>query len=105
VFGAVRDLEGHPDGATLDRDGGYWAALVMGGQLARFTTAGLDRTIALPVAMPTDVTFGGPGLDRLYVVSIAGGPDAAPDALDGALLVIDGLGVTGRPEPRVAGRS
>jgi sugar lactone lactonase YvrE len=44
---------------------------------------------------PTDVTFGGPALDRLYVVSIDG-----PAALDGAILAIDGLGVMGRPEPR-----
>ena len=44
---------------------------------------------------PTDVTFGGPDLDRLYVVSIDG-----PGELDGALLAIDGLGAHGRPEPR-----
>ena len=58
---------------------------------ARFTVNGLDRTLALPVANPTDVTFGGPDLDRLYVTSIAGA--AGDDSLDGALLVIDGLGV------------
>jgi hypothetical protein len=53
------------------------------------------------VANPTDVTFGGPGLDRLYVVSVAaGGSDGS--ALDGALLVIDDLGARGRLEPRVA---
>jgi len=97
VFGDVTDVGGKPDGATLDADGGLWCALVGGGQLARYTTAGLDRTVPLPVANPTDVTFGGPHLDRLYVTSIA---DPAPDSLDGALLVIDGLGVSGRAEPR-----
>ena len=35
--------------------------LVGGSQLARFTTGGFDRTVALPVTNPTDVTFGGPG--------------------------------------------
>jgi len=95
VFGDTAALEGMPDGSALDEDGGLWCALVGGGQLARFTTEGLDRTVALPVANPTDVAFGGPDLDRLYVVSIDGSSD-----LDGGLLVIDGLGVTGRPEPR-----
>ena len=99
VFGDVTGLDGLPDGATLDDGGGLWCALVGGAQLARFTTAGLDRTVALPAANPTDVTFGGPELDRLYVVSVAtAGADGT--GLDGAVLVIDGLGVKGRLEPR-----
>lgn len=97
VFGDVSGVEGLPDGSTLDADGGLWCALVGGGQLARFTTAGLDRTVALPVGNPTDITFGGPRLDRAFVVSIGGDGE-----LDGALLAIDGLGVVGRPEPRFA---
>jgi L-arabinonolactonase len=100
VFGDVSGLDGMPDGATLDADGGLWCALVGGSQLARFTTAGLDRTLGLPVANPTDVTFGGPDLDRLFVVSIGSGVDATGDHPDGALLVIDGLGARGRVEPR-----
>lgn len=95
VFGDTSALDGLPDGATFDVDGGLWCALVGGGQLARFTSAGLDRTVPLPVENPTDVTFGGPDLDRLYVVSIDG-----PGELDGALLAVDGLGAHGRPEPR-----
>lgn len=91
VFGSVMDLAGHPDGATVDDRGGYWCALVGGAQIARFTTSGLDRTISVPVENPTDVTFGGPDLDRLYVT-----------AIDGPLLVIDGVGERGRPEPRCA---
>ena len=98
VFGDVRTLAGAPDGAAVDDSGGLWCALVGGAQLARFTDAGLDRTVALPVTNPTDVCFGGPDLDRLYVVSI--GLGASPDTLDGALLVIDGVGARGRPEPR-----
>lgn len=89
VFGAASDAGGRPDGATVDADGGYWCAMVDGGVLARFTTAGLDRTVALDLPNPTDVTFGGPDLDRLFVTAIAG-----------PLLVIDGVGVAGRPEPR-----
>jgi sugar lactone lactonase YvrE len=99
VFGDMTDLAGGPDGSTLDAAGGLWCALYGGRQLARFTTAGLDGTVPLPVDNPTDVTFGGPELDRLYVVSVAS-PAGGGDRLDGALLVIDGLGATGRPEPR-----
>ena len=66
-----------------------------GSQVVRFTTTGFDRSIGLPCSNPTDVTFGGPDLDRLYVTSIGGS-----GALDGALLVIDELDVTGRDEPR-----
>jgi L-arabinonolactonase len=102
VFGDTTALDGVPDGATLDDGGGLWCALVGGSQLARFTTAGLDRTVALPVINPTDVTFGGADLDRLYVVSVAAAPDEPEPGLNGALLVIDGLGVRGRPEPRAA---
>jgi sugar lactone lactonase YvrE len=101
VFGDVSDLDGLPDGATLDDKGGLWCALVGGAQLARFTTDGLDRTVPVPVANPTDVTFGGPGLDRLYVVSVAAAGSNG-SGLDGALLVIDDLGARGRPEPRFA---
>jgi sugar lactone lactonase YvrE len=98
LFGDVTDLAGAPDGAALDQEGGLWCALVGGGQLARFTDAGLDRTMTLPITNPTDVAFGGPDFDRLYVVSI--GLGAADDTLEGSLLVIDGLGIAGRPEPR-----
>lgn len=95
TFGDTRDLDGAPDGSAVDVDGGLWCALVGGGQIVRFVDGRLDRAVAVPVPNPTDVAFGGDGLDRLFVTSIAGSGD-----LDGALLVIDGLGVQGRVEPR-----
>ncbi len=100
VFGDTSSLDGQPDGAKLDAEGGLWCALVGGGQLARFTGAGLDQTVQLPVTNPTDVTFGGPDLNRMFVVSI--GLGTRDDTLDGALLVVDGLQQRGRPEPRAA---
>jgi sugar lactone lactonase YvrE len=100
LFGDTSGLHGVPDGATLDAADGLWCALIGGGHLARFTTRGLDRTLEVPVAHPADVTFGGPDLDRLYVVTVRPGPDAT--ALDGALFVVDDVGVAGRPEPRFA---
>jgi len=100
VFGDVRDLAGVADGAAIDTDGGLWCALFGGSQLARFTPDGLDRTLELPVTNPADVAFGGPELDRLYLVSVQIG--APEGSIDGALLVIDGLGLHGRAEPRFA---
>lgn len=95
IFGDTTDLDGRPDGSTMDRDGGLWCALFGGRKVVRFAAAGTDQQIALPVTNPTDVTFGGSNLDVLYVVSTAG-----DDELGGALLRIDGLGAVGRAEPR-----
>jgi sugar lactone lactonase YvrE len=102
VFGDHAALGGAPDGATADRDNGVWSCVLGVGKIARFTAAGLDRVIDTPMATPSDVTFGGPNLDRLFVTSIAInlGEDAAPTTEAGWVLAADGLGVTGRPESR-----
>jgi L-arabinonolactonase len=96
VFGDMSGLRpdgsnGVPDGSTLDIEGGLWCALPRSSCLVRFTTSGLAGRIDLPFEYPTDVTFGGPNLDRLYVVGINEG-----------LYVLDGIG-TGRVEPRFGG--
>jgi D-xylonolactonase len=90
-FGPSPGTPGIPDGATLDSAGGLWCALPRSSRLARFTTGGFDRDIRLPFEHPTDVTFGGANLDRLYVV-----------AIDDGLYVIDDVG-RGRAEPRFGG--
>lgn len=100
VFGAVSGIGGVADGSALDTDGGLWCALPGGAQLVRFTTDGLDRRLPLPIENPTDVCFGGPDLDRLFVVSIGLGVEPDSEQLDGALLVVDGLAAGGRPERR-----
>lgn len=97
VFGDVAGLDGVADGAAFDDEGALWCALIGGGQLARFTADGLERTLSLPVKNPADVAFGGMELDRLYVATVEIGGNGS---LDGALLVVDGLGVRGRREPR-----
>jgi len=102
VFGDHAALGGAPDGATADTDGGVWSCVLGVGKIARFTPAGLDRVVDTPMLNPSDATFGGPDLDRLFVTSIAMnlGEDAPPAAEAGWVLAVDGLGVTGRPEPR-----
>jgi sugar lactone lactonase YvrE len=93
MFGDVTGMgpdgsNGVPDGATLDDADGLWCALPRSSRLVRFTTNGLDGRIDLPFENPTDVTFAGPNLDRLYVTAINEG-----------LYVVDGAG-RGRIEPR-----
>jgi sugar lactone lactonase YvrE len=102
VFGDHTPLGGSPDGATADADGGVWSCVLGVGKIARFTANGLDRVVDVPMPNPSDVTFGGPGLDRLFVTSIALnlGEDAPPTTEAGWVLAVVGLGVTGRPESR-----
>ena len=96
------ELDGTPDGACADGEGGVWSCILGPGRIARLTADGLDRVVETGPELPSDVTFGGDDLDRMFFVSIAvditGRGISSPDA--GALMVADGLGITGRPEPR-----
>lgn len=92
-----------PDGATVDAEGRIWVALVQGGQIACISPQGrVERRIDLPIPFPSCPTFGGEGLDTLYVTAIAdsGGRLVSdhPDA--GRLMAIEGLGATGIAETR-----
>jgi sugar lactone lactonase YvrE len=102
VFGDHRALGGMPDGATADADNGVWSCVLGTGKIARFTESGLDRIVDVPMANPSDVTFGGRNLDRMFVVSIALniGEASEPAAEAGWVMAVEGLGVGGRPEAR-----
>src|SRR5262249_44534548 len=64
--------EGLPDGMTVDAEGFLWIARWFGGGLSRFDPDGvLERRVALPVAQPSSVMFGGADLTELYVTSAA----------------------------------
>ena len=90
-----------PDGCCFDDAGGLWTALVRAGAIARFDAEGrLTHHIALPVAHPASLCFGGPELDDLFVTTIrSSGRLAADGPLDGALLRIRGTGWRGAPRP------
>ncbi|MEM9013316.1 MAG: SMP-30/gluconolactonase/LRE family protein [Pseudomonadota bacterium] len=98
---------GAPDGATVDAEGCVWSATVFDGRIFRYTPDGaVDRVIEMPVCKVTSVAFGGPALDRLYVTSMTEPPlpkYPGDGPMRGAVFVIDGLGVTGRPEPKFQG--
>lgn len=99
---------GVPDGATVDAEGYRWVASFFGNEVRRYAPDGkLDRRLALPIHSPTSVTFGGPDLDVLFVTSLSmdefpGNPHRK-GPLDGMVLAVHGLGVSGVPEVRFAG--
>lgn len=105
VFARIPAGEGLPDGAAIDREGGYWCALHGGGRLRRFTQDGrVDRDILLPVSQPTMCAFGGDALDELYVTSASDGltaAQAAAEPLAGAVLRVY-PGVKGIERPWLA---
>lgn len=106
VFSDWSGLPGVPDGAAVDETGCYWVACAFGWSLARFTPDGtLDRTVELPVEVPTMPAFGGGDLDTIYVTSIGPGggfPQSPGQPQAGAVFAVD-AGVCGLVEPRFAG--
>lgn len=69
--------DGRPDGATIDSQGRYWAAMFEGAQLLCFSPAGERvEALALPVQCPTMPCFGGDDLRTLYVTTSAHGRPA-----------------------------
>lgn len=102
IFADTSELGGEPDGACADDQGGVWSCVLGAGTIARYTSGGLQEVIDTGVQLPSDVTFGGDSLDRMFFVSIAisiGEIEvSSPNA--GALMVVDDTGFRGRPEPR-----
>ncbi|MEM9468354.1 MAG: SMP-30/gluconolactonase/LRE family protein [Actinomycetota bacterium] len=99
------DHPGHPDGACIDAEGGYWSASVTGSCVIRVAPDGtLSERIAVPLEKPSMPAFGGSDLATLFVTTIGEehGRPATPGPageLPGSLLAITDLGVHGRPEP------
>jgi L-arabinonolactonase len=104
VFAETKELGGIPDGATVDEEGMVWVAICEGAKVVAFAPDGeVQRVIEMPVSHPSSVTFGGPGLDLLYVTSIdpaALGKSAEPGG--GMTYVIEDVGACGLEETRYA---
>lgn len=101
VFADTTALDSAPDGCCFDSDGGLWTALVHAAALVRHDATGtLTHRIALPVAHPSSVCFGGVALDTMYVTTISdSGRLKAQGPLDGAILQLTGTGFRGAPRP------
>ncbi len=105
VFATVPVDAGCPDGMTVDADGYLWNAHWDGARLTRYRPDGtVDRQVAVPVARPTSLCFGGPAFATLFVTSAATTRPARrdrPDAIvDGDVLRLD-PGVHGLAEATV----
>jgi sugar lactone lactonase YvrE len=94
---------GAPDGATADSTGAIWSCSVRAGKLIRSVDGTDERVVDVPAANPSDVCFGGPDLDQLFLVSIALDLGGTGDvgAMAGRLLTTTIPGIAGRPEARV----
>lgn len=67
---------GRPDGAALDEEGCYWAALFDGGRVVRLSPKGeILQTVALPTLRPTMIAFGGKNRKTAFVTSARKGLD------------------------------
>jgi len=113
-FASTASEAGFFDGSTVDVEGCVWNALVIGGDLIRYTPDGeVERRIGMPVKNITSLCFGGEALDEIYVTSMARvrhpavhdhfAQQARPQFGAGSLFRIRGLGIRGLPEPRFAG--
>ncbi|MBW3096628.1 SMP-30/gluconolactonase/LRE family protein [Pseudohoeflea coraliihabitans] len=104
LFFSTAEIEGRVDGATCDRDGNYWCALVHGAAVACLSPKGeMIAHISVPAKHPTMVTFGGADMRSLYVTTATAmltenERSEWPEA--GKLLRIDGTGAQGIVEPR-----
>jgi sugar lactone lactonase YvrE len=95
--------EAHPDGLTVDAEAGVWVALYDGRAVLRFDATGrLDARVDVPAGRVTACTFGGRGLDRLFITTSREGltPGDEPDA--GSLYAAD-VGMRGLPAREFAG--
>jgi D-xylonolactonase len=98
LFYSVPAEEGVPDGMTIDAWDEIWTARWDGRALLRMTPdAQVVERIEFPVAKISSVTFGGPGLDTLYVTTAGGSPGS--ETADGTLYRLR-TRARGRPEYR-----
>jgi sugar lactone lactonase YvrE len=101
-FVVLTDAE-RPDGLTVDTEGGVWVALNGSGVVHRYTPAGvLDEVVHLPTPKVTACTFGGPGLDQLFITTSREGMAPDDDPVAGSLFRAD-VGVSGLPVREFAG--
>jgi L-arabinonolactonase len=76
-FVKVPEEAGFPDGLTVDEEGCVWSAMWGGWRVVRYTPTGeIEREVRLPVERVSSCTFGGAGLDELYITTAQEGMNA-----------------------------
>jgi sugar lactone lactonase YvrE len=70
VFACVEADAGHPDGLTVDADGGVWCGLFGGWGARRYSPAGeVAGFVRFPCANVTKIAFGGADLRTAYATT------------------------------------
>ena len=99
----LAEVDGRPDGLTVDAEGGIWVALSDGGAVHRYSPEGqLDGVVEVPARKVTACTFGGGELDQLFITTSREGLAEGDDPLAGSLFTTS-PGVSGRPVREFAG--
>ena len=102
-FAVIPVEAGGPDGLTVDEGGGVWVALYGGGAVRCYTPEGvLGEVIEVPTKQVTACTFGGSGLDQLFITTSREGLGGGEDPLAGSLFR-SAVGVAGVPVREFAG--
>jgi sugar lactone lactonase YvrE len=97
------EVDGLPDGLTVDADGGVWVALYDGRAVERYGPGGRrDERIEVPAGRVTACTFGGEDLGRLFITTSREGLDDGTEPRAGSLYVAE-PGVRGLPAREFAG--
>jgi sugar lactone lactonase YvrE len=97
------EVPGHPDGLTVDAQGGVWVAFADGGAIRRYTPDGmLDEVLEVPARKVTACAFGGPDLNELFITTSREGLEPSDDPLAGSLFRAR-VGVNGLPVREFAG--
>lgn len=103
VLVRIAPEHGMPDGLTVAADGTVWVALWGGGAVHGYgPTGALIERIELPVPQVSACTFGGDGLDTLYITTSAQGLQPGHGTEAGSVFSA-ALGIRGIPVTPFAG--
>jgi len=76
---------GAPDGSAMDEEGYLWNCRYGGACIVRVSPGGeVDQVIEMPVPNITNCTFGGPGMNTLFITTAA-----SAERLSGGLFMIE----------------
>lgn len=99
IFAQKGDIDGYPDGMTVDARGHVWSARWDGSVLVEYAPDGsVVQTISFPARKVSSVTFGGPDYSDMYVTTAGGYQKEQNGALAGALFRVRLPNIHGQAE-------
>ena len=74
IFLSMNNIDGNPDGMTVDKKGNLWVAMWGSGKVCCFDKdSNLKIILQLPVSKVTSCTFGGDNLNELFITTASVG--------------------------------